>query len=87
MKVQQELMRHANVQDDDERLRLTTAIDANEAGRAIRVVQQSQKLSKRKTVTPFAVLLTRTNPSMRTRTQAHILNGLIAAGIPVFEPS
>jgi hypothetical protein len=32
MKVQQELMRHANVQDDDERLRLTTAIDANEAG-------------------------------------------------------
>jgi len=58
-------------------------LDANEASRAIRVVMQSQKMTR--TATPYAVLLTRTNPSIRTRTQAHIQNGLIGAGIPVFE--
>jgi chromosome partitioning protein len=36
-----------------------------------------------KTETPYAVLLTRTSPSIRTRTQAHIQKGLIGAGIPV----
>jgi chromosome partitioning protein len=60
-------------------------LDANEASRAIRVVRQSQKVSKKKTATPFAVLLTRTNSSVRTRTQTHIQKGLIEAGIPVFE--
>jgi chromosome partitioning protein len=58
-------------------------LDANEASRAIRVVLQSQKMTK--TVTPYAVLLTRTNSTIRTRTQAHIQNGMIAAGIPVLE--
>jgi len=58
-------------------------LDANEASRAIRVVLQSQKMTK--TATPYAVLLTRTNSSIRTRTQAHIQNGLIGAGIPVLE--
>ena len=57
-------------------------LDANEASRAIRVVMQSQKMTKNET--PYAVLLTRTSPSIRTRTQAHIQNGLIGAGIPVF---
>lgn len=58
-------------------------LDANEASRAIRVVMQSEKMTK--TATPYVVLLTRTNPSIRTRTQAHIQNGLIGAGVPVFE--
>lgn len=58
-------------------------LDANEASRAIRVVLQSQKMTK--TVTPYAVLLTRTNSSIRTRGMAHIQNGLIEAGIPVLE--
>ena len=58
-------------------------LDANEAGRAIRVVQQSHKMTK--TETPYAVLLTRTSSSVRTRTLTHIQNGLIGAGIPVFE--
>lgn len=58
-------------------------LDANEAGRAIRVVMQSQKMTK--TATPYAVLLTRTSSSIRTRTQTHIQNSLIGAGIPVFE--
>jgi len=58
-------------------------LDANEASRAIRVVMQSQKMTK--TETPYAVLLTRTNSTIRTRTQAHIQNGLIGAGVPVLE--
>jgi chromosome partitioning protein len=58
-------------------------LDANEASRAIRVVLQSQKMTK--TMTPYAVLLTRTSSSIRTRTQAHIQKGLIGAGIPVLQ--
>ena len=58
-------------------------LDANEASRAIRVVLQSQKMTK--TATPYAVLLTRTNSSIRTRGLAHIQNGLIGAGIPVLQ--
>jgi chromosome partitioning protein len=58
-------------------------LDANEASRAIRVVLQSQKMTGR--AKPYAVLLTRTNSSIRTRGLAHIQNGLIDAGIPVLE--
>jgi hypothetical protein len=58
-------------------------LDANEASRAIRVVMQSQKLTE--TETPYAVLLTRTSPLIRTRGLQHIQKGLIEAGIPVFE--
>jgi chromosome partitioning protein len=58
-------------------------LDANEASRAIRVVMQSQKMTR--TETPYAVLLTRTSPSIRTRGLAHIQNGLVGAGIPVLE--
>jgi chromosome partitioning protein len=58
-------------------------LDANEASRAIKVVLESEKLfGKRK---PYAVLLTRTNPSIRARGLAHIQNGLIEAGIPVLQ--
>jgi chromosome partitioning protein len=58
-------------------------LDANEASRAIRVVLQSQKLKKQ--AIPYAVLLTRTSPMIRTRGLAHIQNGMIDAGIPVLE--
>ena len=56
-------------------------LDADEASRAIRVVLQSQKMTGK--AIPYAVLLTRTNSSIRTRGLAHIQNGLIDAGIPV----
>jgi chromosome partitioning protein len=58
-------------------------LDANEASRAIRVVLQSTKITGK--AKPYAVLLTRTSPLIRTRTQAHIQNGLVGAGIPVLE--
>lgn len=56
-------------------------LDANEASRAIRVVLQSQKIKK--AAVPYAVLLTRTSASIRTRGLAHIQKGMIEAGIPV----
>src|SRR5580693_5824530 len=58
-------------------------LDANEASRAIRVVLQSEKMTGKPK--PYAVLLTRTNSSIRTRGLAHIQNGLVDAGIPVLE--
>jgi len=58
-------------------------LDAKQASRAIRVVLQSQKMTK--TAKHYAVLLTRTSPTIRTRGLAHIQNGLINAGIPVLE--
>jgi chromosome partitioning protein len=58
-------------------------LDAEQASRALRVVNQQEKMSGRPV--PYAVLLTRTNPLIRTRTMAHIQKGLIAAGVRVFE--
>jgi chromosome partitioning protein len=58
-------------------------LDANEASRAIKVVTDSEKISGRKK--PYAVLLTRTSASIRTRGLAHIENALTKAGIPVLE--
>lgn len=58
-------------------------LDANEASRAIRVVLQSEKMTGK--AKPYAVLLTRTSPSVRTRGLAHIQSGLIDAGIPVLQ--
>lgn len=58
-------------------------LDANEASRAIKVVLQSEKLTGRPK--PYAVLLTRTNPTIRARGLTHIQNGLISAGIPVLQ--
>lgn len=57
-------------------------LDAEQAGRAFRVIQQQEKMSRRRV--PYAVLLTRTNSAIRTRTLSHIEKGLVAAGIPVF---
>lgn len=57
-------------------------LDAEQAGRAFRVIQQQEKMSRRRV--PYSVLLTRTNSAIRTRTLAHIEKGMVAAGIPVF---
>ncbi len=58
-------------------------LDAEQASRALRVIKQQEKMSRR--TVPFAVLLTRTNVAIRTRTMAHIQRGLAGAGIPVLE--
>ncbi|HEY1757711.1 MAG TPA: ParA family protein [Bryobacteraceae bacterium] len=56
-------------------------LDANEASRAISVVLRSQKMTGKPT--PYAVLLTRTSPTVRARGLAHIQRSLSEAGIPV----
>lgn len=58
-------------------------LDAEQASRALRVIKQQDKMSGR--AVPYAVLLTRTNPAIRTRTMAHIQRGLVAAGVPILE--
>jgi chromosome partitioning protein len=58
-------------------------LDAEQASRAIRVVKQHEKMTGRQM--PFSVLLTRTNPQIRTRNTTHVQQGLISAGIPVLE--
>lgn len=63
-------------------------LDAEQAGRAFRVIQQHEKMVQRSApdfTLPFAVLLTRTNSAIRTRTLAHIEKGLVNAGITVFD--
>lgn len=58
-------------------------LDAEQAGRALRVVKQQEKMSRRQV--PYAVLLTRTSPAIRTRTMGHIARGLTEAGVNVFK--
>lgn len=57
-------------------------LDAEQAGRAIKVLKQHEKMTGR--AVPFGVLLTRTSPIIRTRTMGHIQTGLTDAGVPVF---
>ena len=57
-------------------------LDAEQAGRAIKVLKQHEKMTGR--AVPFGVLLTRTSPIIRTRTMGHIQSGLNDAGVPVF---
>ena len=58
-------------------------LDAAQASRAIKVIKQREQMTKNKL--PYAVLLTRTGQTIRTRTLTHIQKGLLEAGIPVLE--
>jgi chromosome partitioning protein len=58
-------------------------LDADAASKAIRVVRQSEKLTNKRK--PYAVMLVRTSPSIRTRSLSHIQRGLIDADIPMLE--
>jgi chromosome partitioning protein len=57
--------------------------DAKAASRAVRVIRQSEKMTR--VPKPFAVLLTRTSPMIRPRGLAHIQKGLIDAGVPILK--
>lgn len=58
-------------------------LDAREANRAIRVVKHHEKI--RREPLPYAIVMTCTNPAIRTRNISHILNSLRQANIPVLE--
>lgn len=58
-------------------------LDAEQATRALRVVKQQEKMSRR--VVPHGILLTRTGAVIRTRTMSHIIESYKNANVPVFE--
>jgi chromosome partitioning protein len=63
-------------------------LDAKEAARALRVISQQEKMVRRTTPgysLPHAVLLTRTNSTIRTRTLSHVEKSMTESGIPVFK--
>jgi chromosome partitioning protein len=51
------------------------------AGRAVEVIRQSERLTN--TAIPHAVLLTRTDPMIRSRTFKHVVQCVKEAGIPI----
>jgi chromosome partitioning protein len=57
-------------------------LDAEQAGRALKVIRDQEKMSRRPM--PFSVLLTRTNVAVKTRSTSHIHKTLLDAGLPVF---
>jgi chromosome partitioning protein len=58
-------------------------LDNEQAGRALRVVKQQEKMSSRQV--NHAVLLTRTNPAIRARTVKNTQKNLTTAGAPLFK--
>ncbi|SAL80157.1 cobyrinic acid a,c-diamide synthase [Caballeronia telluris] len=58
-------------------------LDADQASRALKVIAQQERMARRSV--PHAVLFTRTNSTIRTRTMTHIANSLREAGIPMFD--
>jgi chromosome partitioning protein len=58
-------------------------LDAKQAGRTVQVVRDSQKAAQTKK--DHVVLLTRTNPTIRSRNLAHIKKSFVAAGVPVLD--
>jgi chromosome partitioning protein len=57
--------------------------DAKAASRAVQVIRQSEKMTRRSK--PHAVLLTRTNSLIRSRNLSHILKGVVDAGVPMLQ--
>ena len=58
-------------------------LDAAQANRAIKVIRQREQMTRKKL--PYAVLLTRTGQTIRTRTLTHIQKMLQEGSIPVLE--
>jgi chromosome partitioning protein len=58
-------------------------LDADQASRALRVIRQQEKMSRR--VVPYGVLFTRTSNAVRSRTLKAIHKNLTDAGIRVFK--
>lgn len=57
-------------------------LDAKEAAKAIRLIQQQEKAFKR--TIPYAVLLTRTSAAIKTRSLRHIQDQLQCHGVQLF---
>jgi len=58
-------------------------LDAEQAARAIKAIRDAERVTRRHL--PYCVLLTRTNPAIRTRSTAHVWNTLNNASIPMLD--
>lgn len=58
-----------------------SVLDANQAGRALGVIKQQERMSRRSV--PHAVLLTRTNPVIRERSLKRIMGDLIEHDVQI----
>jgi chromosome partitioning protein len=58
-------------------------LDAEQASRAVHVIKQHEKMTKRSV--PFALLLTRTGTAVKTRTLKHLASSLERSGYPVLK--
>jgi chromosome partitioning protein len=63
-------------------------LDAKQASRAFKVIEDQEKIMRRSNPAyklPYSVLLTRTNPTVRTRTLQNVHNTLVENNIPVLK--
>lgn len=58
-----------------------SVLDANQAGRALGVIKQQERMSRRNV--PHAVLFTRTNPVIRERSLKRIMGDLVEHGVQI----
>lgn len=63
-------------------------LDSIEAQKSVTLIKRQEKSFRRQNPAyslPFSILLTRTNPAIRTRNMAFISGGMREAGLPVFQ--
>lgn len=59
-----------------------SALDSNEASRAVGLIQEEEEALEGRTI-PFRIIMTRTNPQITTKIEASIYRSLSSAGIPL----
>ena len=59
-----------------------SALDSNEAGRAVGLIQEEEEALEGRVI-PFRIIMTRTNPQITTKIEASIYRSLSKAGIPL----
>lgn len=59
-----------------------SALDSNEAGRAVGLIQEEEEALEGRTI-PFRIIMTRTNPQITTKIEAGIYRALAQTGIPL----
>ena len=59
-----------------------SALDSNEASRAVGLIQEEEEALEGRTI-PFRIIMTRTNPQITTKIEASIYRSLSKAGIPL----
>ena len=59
-----------------------SALDSNEASRAVGLIQEEEEALGGRTI-PYRIIMTRTNPQITTRIEAGIYRSLETAGIPL----